>query len=228
MRPEYVLLVDDNELLLSGMKRFFEKEFVHVTASNSGEEALVNLQQQAYDIIVLDINLPGMNGWEVLDFITKKSPSSRVIIITSDDHGGMRQEALRRGACEGMGKPFDLDELKHVLIKILRQQKEKRMQRTFPVRFNGECRGFVYNLSPNGMFILTNVFLESGTLLDLELEIPGNNALSLKGKVIRAVKSVSADAPDPGSPEDKLSYGLGVKLLEHSPGYSALAASLLL
>jgi CheY-like chemotaxis protein len=228
LRPEHVLLVDDNELLLSGMKRFFEKDFFNVTASRSGEEALVNLRQRVYDIIILDINLPGINGWEVLEFITEKSPSSRVIIITSDDDGGMRQEALRRGACEGMGKPFDLDELKNVLINVLYRQREKRIQRTFEVRFNGGSRGFVHNLSPTGMFIVTNVLLESGTMLELELKIPGEESILLKGKVIRTVESVAEDLPDMTNLPGELNYGLGIKLMEQPLGYSALTTSLLL
>jgi len=44
VRPENVLLVDDNELLLAGMKRFFEKDFVHVAASSTGEEAIAIAQ----------------------------------------------------------------------------------------------------------------------------------------------------------------------------------------
>jgi CheY-like chemotaxis protein len=221
-------LVDDNELLLSGMKRFFEKEFLHVTAIRSGEEALVNLQRQVYDIIILDINLPGINGWEVLDFIVKKSPASKVVIVTSDDGGGMRQEAIRRGACEGMGKPFDLDELKYVLINLLYGQREKRILKTFPVSFNGECRGFVCNLSPTGIFILTNAFLESGTILDLKLEIPGIETIPLKGKVVRTVDSVGVNMPGTVNFPEKLNYGLGVKLLEQPLDFSALATSLLL
>src|SRR4030066_2163370 len=85
VRPENVLLVDDNELLLSGMKRFFEKDFVHVTASITGEEAIEHIQKRLYHVVILDIDLPGINGWEVLEYIKKKSPNTRVIYITSSE-----------------------------------------------------------------------------------------------------------------------------------------------
>src|SRR4030066_1009245 len=90
LRPENVLLVDDNELLLSGMKRFLEKDFVHVAASVTGEEAIMNIQKHLYHVVILDINLPGVNGWTVLEHIKQNSPHSRVIIITSDEDGGIR------------------------------------------------------------------------------------------------------------------------------------------
>ena len=98
LRPENVLLVDDNELLLSGMKRFFEKDFVHVTASITGEEAIMNLQKHLYHVVILDINLPGVNGWTVLEYIKQNSPNSRVIIITSDEDTG------RTAGCDPKGR----------------------------------------------------------------------------------------------------------------------------
>ena len=94
MRPENVLLVDDNELLLSGMKRFFEKDFVLVTASTNGEDAIVNLRQHTYQVVILDLKLPGIDGWEVLDYIKVNSPDCSVIIITSSEEAGSRQQAI--------------------------------------------------------------------------------------------------------------------------------------
>jgi CheY-like chemotaxis protein len=230
VRSEHVLLVDDNELLLSGMKRFFEKDFVHVSASNTGEDAIIHIQKHLYHIVILDINLPGINGWEVLDYIKQKSPLTRVVIITSSEDGAIRQKAISKGATECMGKPFDLDELKYVILNALSLQRTDRVQKTFPVRFGNECKGLVCNLSPTGMFILTDIPCECGTTLDITLDITGEEMIPLKGRVVRTIESVSKTTPFLSAgrmiPEG-MDYGLGIKLLEQPPVYSSLVSSLL-
>ena len=230
MRPENVLLVDDNELLLSGMKRFFEKDFVHVTASISGEEAIMHIQNHLYHVVVLDIHLPGVNGWTVLEYIKQSSPNSRVIIITSDEEGGIRQDAIQRGACECLGKPFNLDELKYVLLNIMSLERSPRVLKAFPVRFGNDCRGLVYNLSSTGMFILTDIFCEFGTTLNIMLDVNKEEAIQLKGQVVRTVESAFKTAPnvsDEWKIREGMNYGLGIKILEQPQVYSSLISSLL-
>ena len=232
LRPENVLLVDDNELLLSGMKRFFEKDFVHVTASTTGEDAIVNLRQHSYQVVVLDIKLPGLSGWEVLDYIKRNSANSSVIIITSSEDPGIRQEAIRRGAVECMGKPFGLDDLKHVLLEVLSHKRHQRKLKTYPVRFGNKCTGLVCNLSFTGMFIITDKFFECGTTLnDIILEVKEGEVIPLKGEVVRTVESppnTSHSFAYGWQLPEGLNYGLGIKLLEQPPVYSSLVNSLLL
>ena len=230
LRPENVLLVDDNELLLSGMKRFFEKDFVNVTASITGEEAIEHMQKRLYHVVILDINLPGINGWEVLEYIKQKSPKTRVIIITSSEDGGIRHEAIQKGASECMGKPFNLDELKYVLMKALSLQRVQRVQKTFPVRFGNGCKGMVFNLSSTGMLIVTDIICECGATLDITLKVTEEERIPLKGRVVRTIESIS-ETPSYLSAESKLpegmNYGMGIKILEQPQVYSSLISSLL-
>ena len=214
------------------MKRFFEKDFVHVTASTTGEDAIIHIRQRLYQVVILDINLPGINGWEVLDFIKRNSPNSSVIIISSSEDGGIRQESIRRGAAEYMGKPFGLDDLKHVLLDILSRKRHQRKLKTYPVRFGNQCKGLVCNLSSSGMFVLTDRLIECGTTLnDIILEVNEGEVIPLKGEVVRAVESVESNTPSLSYgwklPEG-LNYGLGIKLLEQPQVYSTLVNSLLL
>jgi len=230
LRPENVLLVDDNELLLSGMKRFFEKDFVNVTASITGEEAIEHMQKRLYHVVILDINLPGINGWEVLEYIKQKSPNTRVIIITSSEDGGIRHEAIQKGASECMGKPFNLDELRYVLMKALSLQRVQRVQKTFPVRFGNGCKGMVFNLSSTGMLIVTDIICECGATLDITLNVTEEERIPLKGRVVRTIESIS-ETPSYLSAESKLpegmNYGMGIKILEQPQVYSSLISSLL-
>jgi DNA-binding response OmpR family regulator len=214
------------------MTRFFEKNFVHVTASSTGEEAIKNIRQQQYQVVILDINLPGINGWEVLDYIKQYSPNTSVVIVTSSEDGRIREHALERGASECMGKPFNLDDLKGVLMNILSQQRHQRMQKTYPVRFGDQCTGLVCNLSFTGMFILTDKLFECGTTLnDIILEVNEGEMIPLKGEVVRSVASDPKTLPSPSYDRklpEGLNYGLGIKLLEQTPVYSSLVNSLLL
>lgn len=231
MRPENILLVDDNELLLSGMKRFFERDFEHVAACTTGEEALIKISQRPYHAVILDLNLPGVSGWEVLNCIKQTAPTTRVIIITSSDDSRVRQNAIGRGASECLGKPFNIDELKCILVNVLSIQRHQRIQKSFPVKFNDDCRGIVCNLSPSGLFILTDSFCECGTSLQIDLKTPEEDAIPLKGLVVRTVeptlKSYPA-APAEWNPPEDMKYGLGIKLTEQHPVYTSLVNSLLL
>lgn len=119
IHPEKVLLIEDNELLLFSMKRFLEREFNHVMAVFRGEDAIAHLKGQFYNVVVLDIRLPGMDGWEVLEHIKRESPNTRVIVITTSEDEDTRENALRRGASEFLEKPFDLEELREVLLRII-------------------------------------------------------------------------------------------------------------
>ncbi|MEK6692947.1 MAG: response regulator [Nitrospirota bacterium] len=119
IHPEKVLLVEDNELLLFSMKRFLEREFNHVMAISTGEDAIAHLKGQFYNVVVLDIRLPGMDGWEVIEHIKRESPNTRVIVITTSEDEGTREKALSRGASEFLEKPFDLEELREILLRII-------------------------------------------------------------------------------------------------------------
>jgi len=213
------------------MKRFFEKDFVLVTASGTGEEAIEHIQKHLYHVVILDINLPGINGWEVLDYIKRNSPNTRVIIITSSEDGRIRQDAIQKGASECLGKPFNLDELKYVLMNALSLQRYQRVQKTYPVRFGDECEGWVFNLSSSGMLILTDIFCECWTTLDITLKVTEEEMIPLTGQVVRTIDSVSKTTPSlsaGGKLPENVNYGLGIKLLKPPPLYSSLVDSLLL
>ncbi len=113
-----ILLVDDNELLLSGMKRFCERESYKVTTASTGGEALTRIRSGLYPVVILDVNLPDMNGCEVLERIKRCSPESMVVIITSDGDEKLRQDAFLKGAWDFLEKPFAVENLKAVLLRL--------------------------------------------------------------------------------------------------------------
>ncbi len=88
-------------------------------AISTGEDAIAHLKGQFYNVVVLDIRLPGMDGWEVIEHIKRESPNTRVIVITTSEDEGTREKALSRGASEFLEKPFDLEELREILLRII-------------------------------------------------------------------------------------------------------------
>ncbi len=230
IHPEKVLLVDDNDLLLASVKRFLEKDYYRVDAVCTGEEAIELLQRGFFHIVVLDVKLPGIDGWKVLEHIKNHRPLSKVVVITSDGDEKVKEHALQGGAFEFLEKPFDLGDLKHVLAAIRSSfARNARVYKTFEVRFDTEHRGFTQDLSCTGMFIVANVPIECGTTLEITLCISDNEFIPLKGRVVRTTEAScqSSLMPQRNDAGAWGKYGLGIQLIEHPPAYPYFVNSLM-
>ncbi len=226
-----VLLVDDNELLLSNMNRFLKKDFHHVTAVCTGEEAIMHVEGRFYHIIVLDINLPDLNGWQVLEQIKRQSPNSKVIMITCNDNEDMRENAVKRGATDYLEKPFGLGELKNLLVKILSHfDMDTRLRKTYQVVVGDNYQGFTYSISPTCMFIITDVLFEQGSTVDILLHIPRKGHVALKGRVVSVKDSTCQFMPSLLNGQwrnGEMQYGVGVELVDQPPSYTSFVNALL-
>jgi len=213
------------------MDRFLRKDFHRVQAVCTGEEALMEIEGKFYHVIVLDINLPDMNGWEVLEHIKQHSPQSKVIMITCDDTEEMKQHAHSRGAADFLEKPFDLNALKAVLMKIFSYfDMSTKLRKTYQVLVENNHNGFTYSMSPTCMFIITDVLLETGSIIDLLLRIPGKGSIPLKGRVATVKDSTCHFMPSLVRGEwinGNSEHGFGIELIDQPPAYSFLVNSLL-
>lgn len=99
-----VLLVDDEKHVLEFGGALLRKAGYHVTAAANGEEALRQLSFGTFDLIVLDVNMPALNGWQVLDELARDEQSPPVLVASGL---AMREEALSHGAVGLISKPFD-------------------------------------------------------------------------------------------------------------------------
>jgi DNA-binding response OmpR family regulator len=114
------MVVDDDDGILNLLKRFLSRLGYETILAENGEEALQKMNEKP-EIVILDIMMPGMNGFEVLEEIKEQVPSTEVIVITGLDETGLGIESLERGAFEFMGKPLNLDHLKFLLEFKLKQ-----------------------------------------------------------------------------------------------------------
>jgi two-component system response regulator (stage 0 sporulation protein F) len=113
-----ILVVDDEENTRIGLSKLLAQEGFEVDSAADGNEALDYLGQQKVNLVISDINMPEMDGLEFLREISRKFPSTSVIMITS--YGGVESylEAMNLGAYEYLHKPVRLDELRSVMKKI--------------------------------------------------------------------------------------------------------------
>jgi DNA-binding response OmpR family regulator len=117
-----LLLVEDDLILGSSLKKALEKHAYGVDWMKDGEAAIAGLEDLAFDVVVLDVNLPGVNGIEVLRSARKKRNAVPILLLTARDTSLQKVEGLDNGADDYLVKPFDLDELLARLRALMRRR----------------------------------------------------------------------------------------------------------
>ena len=114
----HILIVDDEENTRLGLFKLLSQEGYQVELAANGMEALELLRRQRVNLVISDINMPDMNGIGFLREVSRRFPSTSVIMITA--YGGVETylEAMNLGALEYLHKPVRLDELRSVMKKI--------------------------------------------------------------------------------------------------------------
>ncbi|MEE9390633.1 MAG: sigma-54 dependent transcriptional regulator [Candidatus Aminicenantaceae bacterium] len=122
---EKILIIDDEKSILDLLSVVFKKEGYRVRATLSAKKALELLNKEEFGLILTDIKLPEMSGFEILKRVRESKPDIAVVMITA--YGNVKQavEALKAGAFDYVVKPFDVDELKIIVAKAL---EKKRLQ----------------------------------------------------------------------------------------------------
>ncbi len=110
-----VLLVDDEERFRQNLKKMLTAHGLTVTAVGSGEEALAELARQPYDVMLLDMRMPGLSGLETLAALKQDYPETEVIVLTGHASVDTAAEIIRLGGFEFLLKPCPLEE---ILAKI--------------------------------------------------------------------------------------------------------------
>jgi DNA-binding NtrC family response regulator len=112
---EKVLLVDDEEEFVETLAERMRNRGMDVATSNSGGDALDLIDQEPYDVVVLDLQMPGMDGLEALARIKKRKPDIQVVLLTGHATVQKSVEAMKQGALEFIEKPVDLSKLQEVI-----------------------------------------------------------------------------------------------------------------
>ena len=122
---KHLLIVDDEAALRSAIAERLSDHGYAVEQAGSGEEALERLTDFAFDILITDLRLPGINGRDVLDSALERYPDIIAIVITG--YGTVKDavDAIKHGAADFITKPFQFDALLHVLRSAVEQRRLK-------------------------------------------------------------------------------------------------------
>jgi DNA-binding NtrC family response regulator len=106
-----VLLVDDEEEFVSALSERLMLRGIEVESALNGEEALAIMVEKEFEVVILDVMMPGLGGLEVLRQIKTTHPNTQVILLTG--HGATREgiEGMRLGAFDYLIKPVDIEEM---------------------------------------------------------------------------------------------------------------------
>ncbi len=105
-----ILVIEDEPRLLQNLAKVLREEGYAVDTAAAGDDGLSKAQDWDYDLVILDVMLPGLDGWQVLEQLRKTKPTP-VLMLTARDAARDRVRGLDTGADDYLVKPFDLSEL---------------------------------------------------------------------------------------------------------------------
>lgn len=118
-----VLLVDDEEDFLKTLAERLEARGLKVSTATSGEEAVTDAKKNGYDLIVLDLSMPGIDGLETLKRIKLTQPEAEIIMLTGQGSIRTGIEAMKLGAEDYLQKPVNIS----VLMDKISEARSKRL-----------------------------------------------------------------------------------------------------
>jgi len=167
-----LLLIEDDAVLSNGLSYALQQSGYTISTTDSGSYALQLLNAEDFDLIILDLGLPDMDGMEILRQIRHKKIAVPVIILTARDELNDRIEGMNQGADDYLTKPFDLGELEariHALIRRCYSGFGNQIQagqlslntQTHEITANGEH----INLSVRELALLEMLILQVGKVV---------------------------------------------------------------
>jgi two-component system, NtrC family, response regulator PilR len=174
--PIKILVVDDELSMREFLTILLEREGYCVEAAENAQVALQYLENDRYELVVSDVNMPGLDGMALLERIKKISPETAVLMITAYTTAEQAVEAMKLGAYDYIAKPFRVDEVKvlvkNALEKCSLQKENRRLKQEVQERFSfsglvGKSKKMreVYDLIEKVSNSMANVLVlgESGT-----------------------------------------------------------------
>ena len=169
--PFSVLVADDEPYIRSGLKQLLAAEGYQVAIAGGGEEAILQLTENCYDLLVLDLGMPGVGGAAVLDFIAERRLDMVALVISGTTSVREATTALSKGAMDYLRKPFSPEEfLDHVAKarRTLRQIRARRLMCSH-LETSERLHRFIVNYSPDLIFVLD----AAGHFTYLNQRVPG-------------------------------------------------------
>ena len=116
-----ILIVDDEETLRLLLRHELEQRGFDIDEAESGEIAIEKLQKNHFNVVLLDIRMPGMDGMEVLRNVRQNNLADKVIMLTGVDEMKIARDSLTLGANDFLTKPYDIKTLLACINRVLKE-----------------------------------------------------------------------------------------------------------
>jgi CheY-like chemotaxis protein len=197
-RPRRILVVDDEEDVQVLICRILKDAGFEVDSAHDGAAALELLERQRPDLVVLDLMMPGIDGWGVLERMRASPNPPPVVVLTARTDFGTFTRGVREGASAYVCKPFRFHELVATCQRLLlaaakaqvrheRRREERRLLMVEVQVLSGDntpiALGHLANLSAGGAQVDLGVGLQPGDRVRVAFHIPSGTPMSLDGTV---------------------------------------------
>ena len=183
-----VIVVDDSRLLRE-LAQDALAPVCRVVGCGSSEEALERLEEQRFDLVVSDLQLPGLSGLELLERVRRRHPETDFVLSTAHASVDSAVEALRMGAADYLQKPVSAEQLQAVVERILSRRRlvaeNERLRGT--VRTLDSCRLLLHCLDPEEVYavaldlLLREAGRSRGLALFTRASLPGSDGVAFAG-----------------------------------------------
>ncbi len=191
-----LLIVDDERGILVALRGLFGKEGYEVETAESGEEALAKVRAGLFHVVITDLSMKGMSGLDLLREIRRLDPESAVLMITAYGSQRIAVEAMKAGAEDYLPKPFDNDELRIKVRKVMEKQLLKLAHRQLLEQVRLETGRFENMLGRSRAMLRVFETIEKVAPTDVTVLIRGESGTG-KELVARAIHFRSSRASGP-------------------------------
>ncbi len=187
MQKHSILLVEDEEHLHEALKLNLEMEGYEVDSAYDGQVALKQIQSAHYDLVILDIMLPSLDGFSITERMRLNNNNTPILILSAKNTSANRVQGLKLGADDYLTKPFNLEELLLRVSKLI--QKHTQQSNTTPQieRYQFEGHTIDFNASEVLLASGQKIILTKRELLLLKLLIEHKHTVVTREKILQLV-----------------------------------------
>lgn len=201
-----VLLVDDVKLFIAMEKSLLNRQNLQIFTANSGPEAIAIHKKEQVDLILLDLNMPGMNGDEVCRIIRSDGSlkSVSIIMVTTSSKKEDIEICMNAGANDYITKPINATELLNKVGKYLDIQHRQNLRVLSRIEVkaqkgNREFLSYAVNISISGMLLESADDISMGDRIKTSLFLPGSfHAINVEGTIVRKLENGAGKMPHYG------------------------------
>ncbi len=182
-----ILLVEDEENLQEALKLNLEMEGYDITSAFDGAEALKAVQKEYFNLIILDVMLPELDGIVVCETIRLNNPDIPILILSAKNSSADRVLGLKKGADDYLTKPFNLEELLLRVNKLIKKSQRLTAKLPLPDVFVFGKNKIDFKASEAYMKNGEKVMLTKKEVMLLKLLIENKNEVVTREKILQAV-----------------------------------------